>query len=461
MVQSSDLAGFAERLDTRGELRRIAVEVDPFQELAEITSRVTAAEGGGPALLFERVAGSSFPLVANIFGSSRRMAMALGLTDLMDLRDVGEKLCEDPNCLDPFAPRLVAKPVCQEVAEEPDLSRIPFIRCWKGDGSSAVDGYLTLPLVISRDPDSGEQNCGMYRASRQGLNRLGLAWRSSSGAARHADAYRRRGEPMPVAVVLGGPPALIYAATVPFPPEIDEMAFAGLLAGEPLAVARTDAGGLLVPAGADVVLEGYVYPGDQGDEGRFGNHTGRYVSAGGVPVMTVTRITRCRDPLVPVTAVGLPPTENRWFARATERLMLPFLRALFPDISDCTFIPGGEYHGASVVALGQGERSSAVQMARELRRTSWLAGSSLLVFVDDDQDCRDTGSLFWRLLNRRDWPADMERLAPEDGAPRGCLVVDGRRTAAERADEISRSSATVHLVDRRWPEYGIDGQDRS
>jgi 4-hydroxy-3-polyprenylbenzoate decarboxylase len=456
-----DLHQFMALLDELGELRRVKVTTDPHLEIATVTERVRRLTDGGPALLFQHVAGSSFSLAVNLFGSARRMALALGLGDLSDLRAVGERLCDDPGSLDSFTPHLLVQPPCQQVSEKPDLGSIPFIRCWEKDGGSTVDGFLTLPLVISRDPDTGVWNCGMYRASRQGANRLGLAWRPGSGAARHAEAYERRGEPMPLAVVLGGPPALIYAATVPFPEEVDELAFAGLLSGEPLPVARTDVGGLLVPATAEMVLEGYVHPGDRGDEGHFGNHTGRYVTTGPVPVMTVTRITRRTAPVIPATVVGPPPTENRWFARATERLMLPFLQREEPAVTDCAYIPGGEYHGAAVVALRRGAGAAIPRITAGLRRTSWLGGSRLLLFVHEDEDCHDPASLFWRVLNRQAWPAVMEELPPLPSGERGCLVIDGTRSDSEREKEVGRPEALADMVSRRWAEYGLDGQDES
>jgi 4-hydroxy-3-polyprenylbenzoate decarboxylase len=450
MVRQSGLTGFAERLDGAGELRSITAEVNPHLEVAEIACRVAGAGGDGPALLFRRVAGSPFPLAVNLFGSDRRLAWALGLSDLAELEAMGRRLAADEHALAPFAPRTVENPPCQEVMEEPDLWLLPFIRSWEGDGGPAVDGYLTLPVVISRDPESGKLNCGMYRGSRQGRNRLGLAWRSSSGAARHAAAWHGRGEPMPVAVVLGGPPPLIYAATVPLPEGIDEMAFAGFIAGAPLEVARTE-NGLLVPAGADLVLEGHVHPGDWGDEGRFGNHTGRYVSAGCVPLMTVTRISRSRTPLIPATITGPPPTENRCFARATERLMLPFLQTVLPAVTDCTFLPGGEYHGAAVVAVSDPE-ASCDQMARVLRHTPWLAGSRLLVFVDAGPECRDHRRLFWRLMNCLGPSIAIERL--EAGEAQGSMMIDARRAPAEKRDGVGRPASVAELVERRWLEYG-------
>jgi 4-hydroxy-3-polyprenylbenzoate decarboxylase len=455
-VRHGELTGFAERLDGTRKLCTIAAEVDPSLEVAEINRRVAGPDGEGPALLFRQVAGSPFPLAVNLFGTDRRLALALGLPDLSALEGIGRRLAADEHALAPFAPRPVEEPPWREVREEPDLGRLPFIRNWEGDGGPTVDGYITLPVVISRDPASGEQNCGIYRASRQGRDRLGLAWRASSGAARHAAAWHGRGEPMPVAVVLGGPPALIYAATVPLPEGMDEMAFAGFLAGAPLEVVRT-AEGLLVPAGADMVLEGYVSPGDTGDEGRFGNHTGRYTDVGLVPVMTVTRISRCRQPLVPATVTGPPPTENRCFARATERLMLPFLQRVVPALTDCAILPGGEYHGAAVVATGEGA-DDCMELARALRRTSWLAGSRLLLFVDAGQDCRDHGRLFWRLLNRTGWP-NVAAVLEGSGGEGDCLVLDARRTPAEADAEVRRPGSITELVGRRWQEYGCPPED--
>ncbi|HDP81260.1 MAG TPA: UbiD family decarboxylase, partial [Spirochaetes bacterium] len=314
----NSLREFISRLDAMGELKRVTVEADPVLEITEIADRVGKA--GGPALLFEKVKGSSFPLLINAFGSYRRMETALGCAHLDEIGDRIEKLLSmrPPEGLREkirallalkdiaaVMPRKVKKAPCHELVHEegPLLDTLPILTCWPGDGGP----YITLPIVVTRDPDTGVQNYGMYRMQKFDGRSTGMHWQYNKDGARHYEKYRAMNRRMEVAVALGGPPAVTYASTAPLPPDIDEMLFAGWLEGRPVELVKCLSLDLYVPAQSDFVIEGYVDPGDERVEGPFGDHTGFYSAADVYPVFHVTRICHRRDAVYPATIVGKPP----------------------------------------------------------------------------------------------------------------------------------------------------------
>ena len=251
-------------------------------------------------------------------------------------------------------------PPCQEVAET-ELTRWPLLKSWPNDGLPDHGGrFLTLPLVITRDPVTGQKNCGMYRAALLGPDRLVIHWGEESGAAAHARAWAARGEAMPVAIALGGDPAVTFAATLPLPAALDEFTFAGLLRSEPVSLARCRSVDLLVPAGAELVIEGTVQPGEKAGSGAFGNHTGSSVPGVAMPVLRVTTITRRQQPIYPATVVGPPPVEDQWLGKATERLFLPMLQMIFPEIVDISFTAHME-DDLDRVASGDMQWTSAIR----------------------------------------------------------------------------------------------------
>jgi len=302
-----DLPEFARALEERDLLKRISVEVDPILEITEITDRVV--KDGGPALMFENVKGSPYPVLINAFGTFERMRLALEVDDLdsiarrikrlirvPDMRSVLDKLKVLP-LLQGMAgvfPRQVNRAPVQEVIEErPDLTRLPVLKCWPQDGGR----FFTLPLVITRDPDTGHQNVGMYRMQLFDATTTGMHWHPHKDGAYHYQKYKRRGERMEVAVALGADPAMIYAATAPLPPMLSEFLFAGFLCRQPVELVKAKTVGLEVPARAEFVLEGYVEPGELRREGPFGDHTGYYSLDDDYPVFHVQCVTRKREPL--------------------------------------------------------------------------------------------------------------------------------------------------------------------
>ena len=450
-----DLRDFLTRLADRGELRRIAAPVDPHLEIAAITDRVVKSAEGGPALFFSTVRGHAVPVATNLFGSAQRMAWALGTDslDALSARLAGELQTAGSGCgaerlrhlvADPrWQPQVQANAPGQEVVAAPSFSLLPALQAWPGDAGR----FLTLPLVFTRDAHNEEVNCGMYRMQLFDESRAGLHWGSDSGGARHARAWAARGERMPVAIALGGPPALIYAATAPLPQEIAETAFAGYLRRAPIAMSRCRTGDLQVPADAEYILEGYVEPGETRLEGPFGNHTGFYAPPAPAAVFRLTCLTHRRQPIYPCTVVGPPPRENQQFAQATAALFLPLLQIDFPQIRGWHFLPEGAFHGCSILRIGPESAGHGLDLIRRLWATDLFRRARLLLTVDADLDPGDGAVLLWRLLNQADFGRD--------------LLVSGGRLAIDATEKAGRprvmaNPAVAAQVRERWSEYGID-----
>lgn len=443
---------FLAALEERGELHRISVEVDPDREIAGITDRVCKSPGGGKALLFDTVRGSRFPLATNIFGSPGRMALALGVDTLDELALHMTGILERLERLPAPPPVTVTTPPCREIREDrPDLTALPLLRGWPGDGGNAGGGYLTLPLVCTVDPETGTPNCGIYRVQVVGPDRALLGWHPGSGGERHCEKYRKAGERMPVAIVLGGPPELIFAASVSLPGLPDEFRFAGLLRNEPVEVARCLTSELFVPASAEIVIEGYVEPGETVTEGPFGNHTGFYAPARQAPVCRISALTRRRNPVIPATVVGPPPQEDCWLARAGERLTLPWLRRRFPGIIDLVMPLETIFHRAAIVGVDSRQCGSVPDLIRRLWEVGPLRRARVVVVVDADAGVEPAGA-WWRAVNCCDWRRDL--VLGDDGA---LLGIDATRKPDDPRQplEPARGGEIESLITRRWREYGL------
>lgn len=466
---------FLGELERRGELHRVGNEVDPRLEIAAITDRVCKSAGGGKALLFETVRGGEIPVATNLFGSPRRMAAALGVSTLEELTARMEELLGPAGGSDPLAaPHVVDAlqqylPVtgtmapCQEIVETvPDLSRYPFLTSWPGDGQPHGDGrFITLPLVITRDPDTGCANCGMYRVWIAGERSAGIRWYAGKGGDRHGRKYRERGEPMPVAIAVGGDPSLALAAMMPLPEEVDEMQFAGWLRGAPVEMVRCRTNELLVPAGAELVIEGFVEPGETILDGAFGNHTGFYVPAAQVPNLRVSCVTRRAACIYPATVVGPPPMEDCHLAQAAAQLLLPLFRRRWPDIVDISFPVEWIFHGGAIVAVRQDAAVRAKELMEELWASELMGGARLIIVVDADADVRDLSHVAWRIVNLPDWRRDLVVSAREQGTPLfpwlgSRLGIDATRCGGGgRPPELAMDEEIRRLVDQRWGEYGL------
>ena len=441
-----DLRKFIEQLNRHNELHTIAVPVALTLELARITERVSKAHG--PALCFSAPQPAALPILTNLFGSPRRAAWALGgadeelslLTERLTLllqEESGsatqrlEKLC---SAITP----ILAPPCWQEVAGA--LAELPFLQSWPDDGGC----YLTLPLVVTRHPESGALNWGIYRVQRSLDGSLLIHWKEGSGAAAHARAWQERGEPMPVAIVLGAPPALLWAAAAPLPAGVDEAAFVGLLAGKALPLSRCVTLDLLVPAVAEVVLEGSVLPGEVGREGPFGNHSGSYAPAALVPRWHLSALHRRRDGCCPATVVGPPPMENCYLAALTPKLFLPLLRIDCPAVVALAMPLEGIFHGCALVsAVVDG---NGAELLQRLRTTDLLRRSRLLILFGADVNVQDYAVAFWRALNAVDPQRDLTIL-PGIG-----LNINASRPLLR---PLSPDPQIVAQVAARAEEYGL------
>ncbi|MEW6198493.1 MAG: menaquinone biosynthesis decarboxylase [Planctomycetota bacterium] len=482
-MPAADLQTFVAELEQRGWLKRIAVEVDPVLEITEIADRVMKA--GGPALLFERVRGSPWPLLINAFGSRERMCLALGCTDFAELADrvqallkpeipttLMQKLRKLPELaqLGSLPPKVVRRGVCQEVVhtDEANLLALPALQCWPQDGGR----YITLGAVFTKDPETGERNVGMYRVQLFEPKLAAMHWHLHHDGARHYRRYRERGQRMPLAIGLGGPAILPYAATCPLPPGVDECLFGGFLQGQALelvpGVTQPD---IEVPATAEFVIEGYIDPSEPLiREGPFGDHTGFYSLADDYPRFHVTAITHRRRPIYPATIVGKPPMEDYWLGKATERIFLPLLRMIVPDILDYDLPLFGCFHNCAFVKI----RKEYPYQARRVMSAIWGAGqmalTKIIVVVDEHVDVHSPDEVLFQLCSnvdpRRDimiidGPLDiLDHAAPACGAGSKLGIDATRKIAGEGVirdwpDELEMTPEIKARVDQRWREYGL------
>lgn len=470
-----DLRCFLERLEEEGELHKVKVEVDPELEIAAIADRVSKMPEGGRALFFEKVKGSVFPLAINMFGSSRRMCLALETETLEDLSRRMDKFLGDlpTDSADGwwrhlgYEPRQAEKAICREVVDySPDLGLFPFLKSWPKDSGRA----MTLPLVFSEDPETGRINCGMYRVRLLGRTGAAIHWGPGSGGGRHWVKYSQRGERMPVAIALGGDPALVFCASLPLPEPVDEMQFAGFLRGSPVEVVRCLTSSLIVPANAEAIIEGVIEHDELISGSVFGNHTGFYAPAADAPVMRVTCVTRRHDPVLPATAVGRPPMEDCWLAKAAERLMLPFMRREIPEVADINLPLEWIFHNSAIVSINKSFPGHACSIFHKLRDCGWLRNSRVLVVIDADNDVRDLSGVAWRVINNVDWQRDLTICGPAVELAVSAPTLPGsgtfigidatRKWPAERSGskwpaEITMDEAVKRLVDARWHEYGF------
>ncbi len=473
---------FINALESHGELRRISAEVDPRLEITEITDRIS--KNHGPALLFEKVKGSPFPLLINAFGSFRRMETALNCNSFDEIGTRIETLLktQPPGTLldkirllfslkqmADLIPKKVRKAPCQEQIFDADtglLDLLPILTCWPGDGGP----YVTLPLVVTKDPDSGIQNLGMYRLQKYDKASTGMHWQYNKDGTRHFEKYKERGQRMEVAVALGGAPAVTYASTAPLPPDVDELLFAGFLNNSAIEVVKGKSVDLWVPAESDFVIEGYVNPAEEKVEGPFGDHTGFYSAADLYPVFHVTCITSRKDAVYPATIVGKPPMEDCYMGKATERIFLPLLRMLVPELVDMELPMEGVFHNCALVAIDKKYPGQGKKVIHALWGLGQMASTKYIAVFDKDIDLRDSRTVVWKLLNNVDPKRDLLLSegpldALDHSAPfanfGGKLGIDATRKTREEGmgrdwpDEIRMPEEIKSKVTQRWKDYGF------
>ncbi len=476
-----DLREFIKVLEEQGQLRRIQTPVDPELEITEITDRVS--KNGGPALLFENVIGSEFPVLINTFGSYERMAQALGVDKLDDIGDeilefldtssyVGlanrVKLLPKLAQLAGIFPKRVKKAPCQDVVEhEPDLNKLPILKCWPQDGGR----FITLPVVITENPNTGKLNMGMYRLQVYDGKTTGMHWHlHKDGRENYADLGKGPGK-MPVSVAIGADPATIYAATSPMPRDVGEYLFAGFLRKKGVEVVKCITNDLEVPAHAEFVLEGYVDLNETRLEGPFGDHTGYYSLADQYPVFHVTCITRRKDAIYPATIVGKPPMEDCYIAKATERIFLPLLKMQFPEIVDLNLPLEGVFHNCAIVSIRKRYPGHAKKVMHGIWGMGQMMFTKMVIVVDEDVDAQDLSTVMWKVFNNIDAKRDVVVVeGPLDALDHASplphyghkMGIDATKKWASEGhprpwpDDIVMSDDIKSVVDEKWDQYGID-----
>ncbi len=488
-MQYRDLRDFIAQLESRGLLKRIQAEVDPYLEMTEICDRTLRA--GGPALLFENPKGHSVPVLGNLFGTPERVALGMGEESVDALREVGRLLAflkepEPPkgwrDALDKLpryrkvldmAPKVVKKAPCQEVVlegEAVDLSRLPIQTCWPGDAGPLI----TWALVVTKGPYKERQNLGIYRQQVIGRNQVIMRWLAHRGGALDYRDWQEAhpGERFPVAVALGADPATILGAVTPVPDSLSEYAFAGLLRGSKTELVQCLGSELQVPASAEFVLEGYLEPGVEADEGPFGDHTGYYNEVDRFPVFTIERITHRRDPIYHSTYTGRPPDEPAVLGVALNEVFVPLLLKQFPEITDFYLPPEGCSYRMAVVSMKKQYPGHAKRVMfgvwSFLRQFMY---TKFVIVTDDDINVRDWQDVIWAMTTRMDpvrdtllvenTPIDYLDFASPVSGLGGKIGFDATNklpgeTTREWGRPIVMDEAVKQRVDALWNELGID-----
>jgi 4-hydroxy-3-polyprenylbenzoate decarboxylase len=487
-VAFRNLSAFLKALEEQGDLVRVRQRVSPRLEIAEIADRTVKA--GGPALLFENVEGSEMPVAINVFGSHRRMLQALEIEswaqwderlefflDPKPPEGLMEKLKAIPKVteLAGIFPKTVRSGPCQEVVvtgDAVDLGKLPVLTCWPQDAGP----FITMPLVITKDPQSAKTNVGMYRMQVYDRATTGMHWQKHKDGAGQARGYEREGRRMEVAVAIGCDPATVFSAIAPLPPGVSEFLFAGFVRGEavPLVAAKTV--DLLVPADAEIVLEGYVDPKERRREGPFGDHTGFYSLDDDFPVFHVTALTRREKPVYMTTIVGRPPMEDGFMGEAVERLFMPLVKKTIPEIVDMHLPVEGIFHNLAIVAIDKRFPGHARKTMHAIWGTGQLMFTKTIVVVDKDVDVRNAAEVVWRALTAIDPERDIELVkGPVDeldfAARLPCygskLGIDATRKWKEEGftgrwpDRIEMSGEVKTRIDAIWASLGIPAGRRS
>lgn len=479
-----DLREFIRRLEKEGELKRISAEVDPVLEITEITDRVTKA--GGPALLFERPKGSRVPVAINLLGSHRRVNLALEVDSLAEVANrvkafldvqtpqgfldkvkMLPKLAE----LGSFFPKTVKSGPCKEVIRKEDfsLAEFPILKCWPQDGGR----YITWPMVITKNPQTGKRNVGCYRMQVFDERTTAMHWQTQKHGAEHFRTARSQnaGGRMEVAVAIGSDPATALSGILPIPPDLDEFMFSGFLRRDAVELVRCETVDLEVPANSEIVLEGYVELGELRTEGPFGDHTGFYSLEGQYPVFHITCITHRKDPIYLTTIVGRPPQEDFFMGHAIERIFLPVMKMQFPEIVDVSMPAEGIFQNLMIVAI----RKSYPGHARKVMNAIWSLGQAMftkvIVVVDHDVEVQNSSEVVWKALCAIDPQRDIEFvLGPVDTLEHASRLQDfGSKMGVDATrkwpsegfsrpwpDEICMDAVTKKRIDALWKSLGLD-----
>ena len=488
-MKYKDLRDFISNLEQMGELKRISLEVDPVLEMTEICDRVLRA--GGPALLFENPKGSDIPVLANLFGTPKRVALGMGEESVEALRDVGRLLAflkepEPPKSMKDawqkmpifkqvlnMAPKMVKSAACQEKIierDDIDLESYPIQLCWPEDAAPLI----TWGLVVTRGPNKSRQNMGIYRQQVVGKNRVIMRWLSHRGGALDFKEWQEQkpGELFPVSVVLGCDPATILAAVTPIPDSLSEYAFAGLLRGSKTELVNCISNDLQVPASAEIILEGFLHPEDTADEGPYGDHTGYYNEVDSFPVLTIERITQRKEPIYHSTYTGRPPDEPAILGVALNEVFVPILQKQFPEITDFYLPPEGCSYRMAVVSM----KKQYPGHAKRVMMGVWsflrqFMYTKFIIVVDNDVDVRDWNDVIWAITTRMDpirdttlvdnTPIDYLDFASPVSGLGSKMGMDATNklpgeTNREWGKPIKQDPKIVERIDEIWESLGIE-----
>ena len=403
----ADLNEFVADLDRRRLLARVTEPVNPHLEISAVTDRACKAARGGPALLFEQPTGYEMPVVTNLYGSTERMGLALNVNTLDDLAKTIDELMTPQmpegvmdalkmlplvGRLRDLVPKTVKDAPCHEIVQrDGTLDALPILTCWPQDGGK----YITFPLVFTKDPETGTRNIGAYRMQVFDGRTTGMHWQRHKGAAQHYRVAERLGRRLDVAVALGPEPVLPYCATAPMPEGLDELLLAGFLARRRIEMVACVTVDLEVPASSQIVLEGYVDPGERRREGPFGDHTGLYSRPDDYPVFHLTCVTQRKRPIYLTTVVGVPPMEDYYLGLASERIFLPMIRKTLPEIVDMHFPAEGIFHNLVIVSIDKRYPGHARKIMNAFCGLGQLMFSKTIVVVDKDVDVQDVSQVAW------------------------------------------------------------------
>jgi 4-hydroxy-3-polyprenylbenzoate decarboxylase len=487
-MKYKDLRDFIKLLEERGELKRISVAVDPILEMTEICDRTLRAKG--PALLFENPVGFTTPVLANLFGTPERVALGMGADSVTKLREIGKLLAflKEPEPPTGFkdawaklpifkqvlnmAPKVINNANCQQVVIEKDavdLHKLPIQTCWPGDAAPLV----TWPLVITRGPHKERQNLGIYRMQLIAKNKLIMRWLSHRGGALDFREWQQTnpGQPFPVSIALGADPATILSAVTPVPDSLSEYGFAGLLRGTKTEVTQSALNDLQIPASAEYILEGFIYPDETAEEGPYGDHTGYYNEVDRFPVFTVERISHRRDPIYHSTYTGRPPDEPSVLGVALNEVFIPILQKQFPEIVDFYLPPEGCSYRMAIVTM----KKQYPGHAKRVMMGVWsflrqFMYTKFVIVTDDDVNARDWNDVIWAITTRMDpardttiisnTPIDYLDFASPVSGLGSKMGMDATNkwpgeTDREWGEPIVKDAATVQRVDEIWDSLDI------
>ena len=454
-----DLREFIQRLREENELLEIDIPVSSNLEITEITDRASKNKDfPNKALLFNNVEGYDIPVLTNAFGSFNRMNLSLGVNNIREIASRIENLIkpEIPDSLFGKAsmlpklmevgtifPQIVNSAPCQEVVitdlNQPILDKLPILKCWPEDGGE----FITLPLVITKNPVTGTRNMGMYRLQKYDNTSTGMHWHKHHDGAKNFEEAKRLGKKFEVAVALGCDPAITYAATAPLPPGIDEMIFAGFLRKKPVKLVKCKTVDLEVPADAEIILEGYIDPDELKLEGPFGDHTGYYSLADMYPVFHITAMTHRKNPIYPATIVGKPPQEDCYMGKATEQIFLPLLKQILPEVVDMNLPIEGVFHNCAILSINKRYPGHANKVISAIWGFGQIMFTKFVIVVDADVNVHDLSEVTWKVFNNVD-PA------------RDCIITKGPVDVLDHASELHGFGGKMGIdATKKWPSEGF------